>query len=63
MHGRLNVQMRGCCAALLRGFMEVVRPDWVQMFNEFELQTLISGSEAGLDLADLRQHVHYAGAN
>lgn len=42
-----------------------VPPEWVAMFNEGELQALISGAEggegAGLDIADLQDHVHYAG--
>jgi hypothetical protein len=31
------------------------------MFNEAELQMLISGSEEGIDVDDLVAHVNYAG--
>ena len=39
-----------------------VQPEWIAMFNEEELQTLISGRlEEGLDIQDLRAHTAYAG--
>jgi hypothetical protein len=33
----------------------------VRMFNEAELQMLISGSSEGIDVDDLMAHTHYAG--
>lgn len=47
--------------AFLSGLFELVPTRWVTMFNEAELQMLISGSEAGLDLEDLKQNVNFAG--
>jgi len=61
---RLNKQMAGPVNAFLRGFFDLVRPGWVACFNEWELQSLISGSdlgEGGLDLSDMRRHTGYAG--
>ena len=58
---RLNQQLRLPTHAFLHGFFELVRPEWVRMFNEEEMQMLISGSEEGLDLEDLKAHVNYAG--
>eukprot|EP00775_Hariotina_reticulata_P004342 gene4342-4595_t len=58
---RLNRQMDRASAAFLRGFFEMVRPRWVRMFNEAELQMLISGSEEGIDVDDLMDHINYAG--
>ena len=58
---RLNRQMDRAAAAFLRGFFELVKPRWVRMFNEAELQMLISGSEEGVDVDDLMRHVNYAG--
>ncbi|KAF8071258.1 UPL6 [Scenedesmus sp. PABB004] len=58
---RLNRQMDRPAAAFLRGFFELIKPRWVRMFNEAELQMLISGSEEGIDVADLEAHVNYAG--
>lgn len=31
------------------------------MFNEEELQMLISGGQQGLDIADMQTHVQYSG--
>src|SRR5690242_7959841 len=58
---RLNRQMDRAAAAFLRGFFELIKPRWVRMFNEAELQMLISGSEEGVDVDDLMQHINYAG--
>lgn len=58
---RLNTALAAPTNAFLRGFFEVVRPEWMRMFNEAELAMLISGSDEGLDLDDLRLHVQYAG--
>jgi hypothetical protein len=58
---RLNRQMDRAAAAFLRGFFELIKPRWVRMFNEAELQMLISGSEEGIDVDDLMQHISYAG--
>lgn len=58
---RLNRQMDRAAAAFLRGFFELIKPRWVRMFNEAELQMLISGSEEGIDVDDLMNHISYAG--
>jgi hypothetical protein len=58
---RLNRQMDRAAAAFLRGFFELIKPRWVRMFNEAELQMLISGSEEGVDVEDLMKHINYAG--
>ncbi|WIA32325.1 hypothetical protein OEZ86_003165 [Tetradesmus obliquus] len=58
---RLNRQMDRAANAFLGGFFELIRPRWVRMFNEAELQMLISGSEEGIDVDDLVAHVNYAG--
>lgn len=59
---RLNRQMDRAAAAFLRGFFELIKPQWVRMFNEAELQMLISGSEEGVDVDDLMKHINFAGA-
>lgn len=40
---------------------DLIRIEWVKMFNEEELQMLISGSKEGLDIADLRANTAYSG--
>jgi ubiquitin-protein ligase E3 C len=43
------------------GLHQVVHPDRLALFCAPELQILISGSQTGLDPADLKQHTRYAG--
>lgn len=47
--------------AFVRGFHAVVPPSALQAFSEPELQLLLSGSIAGIDVADMRRHAQYAG--
>lgn len=44
-----------------RGLNQLIQPEWVRMFNEEELQMLISGGDQGLDIEDMRSNVHYSG--
>jgi len=47
--------------AFVRGFHAVVPASALQAFSEPELQILVSGSLAGIDVADMRRHAQYAG--
>lgn len=58
---RLNYQIRQQSSHFLRGFQQLVRKEWIDMFNEHELQILISGSLDCLDIDDLRSHTQYSG--
>ncbi|KAL3150396.1 hypothetical protein ABBQ32_000234 [Trebouxia sp. C0010 RCD-2024] len=58
---RLNYQIKAASEAFWGGFYELVARDWVTMFNEEEVQMLISGGGEGLDIADMQAHVNYAG--
>lgn len=58
---RLNSQIRQQSSHFLRGFQQLIQKDWIDMFNEHELQLLISGSLDSLDVDDLREHTNYAG--
>ncbi|KAK8471005.1 hypothetical protein PHAVU_003G118500 [Phaseolus vulgaris] len=58
---RLNFQIRQQSSHFLRGFERLIPKDWIDMFNEHELQLLISGSVDSLDIVDLRLHTNYAG--
>jgi ubiquitin-protein ligase E3 C len=44
---RLNRMMSAPCGAFLRGFFDLLQPQWITMFNESELQMLISGGGGG----------------
>lgn len=58
---RLNYQIRQQSSHFLRGFQQLIQKEWIDMFNEHELQILISGSLDGLDIDDLRSHTQYSG--
>lgn len=48
--------------AFTRGLWEVIDNSWLRVFNEPELQVLISGSSDGaIDVDDLRENSRYAG--
>lgn len=58
---RMNIQLRKQTDAFVRGFSEVIRPEFVQLFSERELQLLISGSQSTVDLRDLERNTKYSG--
>ncbi|KAJ4371207.1 ubiquitin-protein ligase (E3) [Neocucurbitaria cava] len=47
--------------AFLRGLSTMVQPSWLSMFNQSELQTLISGTRTSIDIEDLRRNTLYGG--
>ena len=48
--------------AFRRGLWEVIDRSWLRIFNEPELQVLISGSSDGkIDVADMRSNTRYVG--
>jgi ubiquitin-protein ligase E3 C len=58
---RLQAQPYRQTAAFLRGLSSIVQPSWLSMFNRAELQALVGGASASIDLADLRKHTQYGG--
>ena len=58
---KLNKQIRTQCVAFKQGLTNVIPLEWIQMFNNKELQVLISGAEIPVDVKDLREHTKYAG--
>jgi len=60
-HYRLNTQLRAAADAFLRGFAQVVPREWIRMFSVAELQLVLGGSDAPLNVADWRQHATYSG--
>ena len=58
MSDRIRMQSE----AFTRGLADVIEPSWIRLFNEQELQVLISGATNGmLDLVDLKKNTRYAG--
>ena len=53
-HFRMYRQIKDQTVAFIRGFKSVVNPDWLDMFSSPELQKLISGDTADLDISDMR---------
>ena len=58
---RLQIQPHLQTSAFLRGLGTIVSPSWLSMFNQTELQTLLSGSRSEISIADLRAHTMYGG--
>ena len=58
---RLNYQMHRASDAFLRGFGTVVPPSWINMFSPSELQLVLGGSDAPLDVDDWAAHTNYSG--
>jgi ubiquitin-protein ligase E3 C len=54
----------GClfvCLNTHSGLYQVIKPEWLSLFCAPELQILISGSQAGVSVADLKHHTRYTG--
>ncbi|KIK81041.1 hypothetical protein PAXRUDRAFT_833139 [Paxillus rubicundulus Ve08.2h10] len=60
-HYKLSKQIKLQSEAFFEGLSEMVDPKWLRMFNQQELQILLGGVNAPVDLKDLRQHTHYGG--
>jgi hypothetical protein len=58
---RLNVCLERATGAFVRGLHDVIPPHWLAPFSAPELQVLLSGSCAGVDVADLQRHARLAG--
>jgi len=60
-HFRLTRQIRRQSDAFFEGLSEVVDPKWLRMFNQEELQILLGGVNAPVDVDDLRTNTTYGG--
>lgn len=58
---RLNRELQASSSAFLGGLTALIPAAWLRMFNDRELQQLIAGSEAGLDIQQLRHAVDLGG--
>lgn len=47
--------------AFLMGLGSIIQPSWLNMFNQSELQTLIGGAAADINVGDLRRNTLYGG--
>jgi len=53
--------MRTHCTAFRQGLADVLNIEWLRMFDHNEVQVLISGAVAPIDIEDLQQHTNYSG--
>lgn len=59
---RLSIEQHRQTAAFLRGLSAIIRPEWLRMFNQSELQTLVGGlTGSPIDVEDLRRNTVYSG--
>ncbi|KZT44623.1 ubiquitin protein ligase [Sistotremastrum suecicum HHB10207 ss-3] len=57
----LNKKIRLQCEAFFDGLASMVDPKWLRMFNQQELQLLVSGANSPIDIDDLRENTQYGG--
>ncbi|KAH7885642.1 HECT-domain-containing protein [Phlebopus sp. FC_14] len=60
-HYRLSKQIKLQSEAFFEGLSEMIDPKWLRMFNQQELQIILGGVNAPIDMDDLRVHTHYGG--
>ncbi|XP_048852137.1 ubiquitin-protein ligase E3B [Brienomyrus brachyistius] len=60
-HFRMHTQIKDQTAAFIRGFRCIINPEWLHMFSTPEVQRLVSGDNAEIDLDDLKKHTVYYG--
>jgi ubiquitin-protein ligase E3 C len=58
---RLQGQSAQQTNAFLKGLGSIIQPSWLNMFNQSELQTLVAGAQAEINIQDLRRHTLYGG--
>jgi ubiquitin-protein ligase E3 C len=59
---RLSLQAYSQTSAFLRGLNSIINPNWLSMFNQSELQTLVGGDiNTPIDVEDLRRNTVYGG--
>ncbi|XP_076126988.1 ubiquitin-protein ligase E3B [Alosa pseudoharengus] len=60
-HFRMHTQIKEQTAAFIRGFRCIINHEWLHMFSTPEVQRLVSGDNAEIDLDDLKKHTVYYG--
>lgn len=60
-HFRMHTQIKDQTVAFIRGFRNIINPEWLHMFATPEVQRLISGDNAEIDLDDLKKNTVYYG--
>ncbi|XP_053485781.1 ubiquitin-protein ligase E3C [Ictalurus furcatus] len=58
---RLNKQIRAHCLAFRQGLSNLLNLEWLRMFDQQEIQVLISGAHIPICLDDLKEFTRYSG--
>ena len=58
---KLHTEIKTQAKAFMSGLSVFLKPEWLQIFSEEELQTVISGSKRNFDIVDLKKHTQYKG--
>lgn len=58
---RLNRRLHKQCNAFITGFRSVIDYHWLRCFSAPELQRLIAGDDARIDMDDIKRHSTYIG--
>lgn len=58
---RLNRQIEKQCRAFVAGLFHLINREWFMMFSPQELQILIGGADAAIDIDDLKVNCNYGG--
>jgi ubiquitin-protein ligase E3 C len=56
---KLNVQIKDHCEAFVDGIKDLLDIKWLQLFNQYEVQELISGGNINIDTFDLQANTVY----
>ena len=54
-------QIRTHTMSFREGLSDLINLEWLRMFDQHELQVLISGSSVPINIEDLKQHTNYSG--
>ncbi|CAL8262973.1 unnamed protein product [Boreogadus saida] len=60
-HFRMHTQIKEQTGAFTRGFRSIINPEWLHVFSTPEVQRLVAGDNAEIDLDDLKKHTVYYG--
>ncbi|KAH8832744.1 HECT-domain-containing protein [Flagelloscypha sp. PMI_526] len=60
-HYKLTKQIKRQTDAFFDGLSEIIDPKWLRMFNQQEVQVLLGGVNAPVDIDDLRNNTVYGG--
>jgi len=58
---KLHTEIKNQSKAFMNGLSVFVTSDWLQIFNEEEMQIVISGAKKAFDVDDLKSHTAYKG--